>query len=221
MKIKFAKISLPDHETISIHNIIYSPQGHILKYDVTNKYAETQHITYSYLKNRIIKNVSGATYLYSLANGKVSQAKIGESLLTFKYSGDRLIEIERISGDEITKAVLVWDTGNVIEIHTDDNYLGDNTMLIHPSKQSNPIGIIPSLLKSEFHHEIDFALMSAGYFGKCDKLLPETISYYFGENDTSDILQVNLSYNFDSQNRVTIQSHQSSDDSITIEFVRR
>ena len=200
---------------------IYSTSGKIVKSRIENNNSENQELAYIYHSDRIIKKSPGKDFIYNLKNGRISKAIIGASELRFKYSDDYLTEIKRISGDEITQAVLVWDSNNVVEVHTDDNYLGDNTMLIHPSEQSNSIGIIPSLLKSEFNHEIDFALMSAGYFGKCDKLLPDIISYCFDENGTSDILQVNLLYNFDSQNQITIQSNQCPDDSITIEFVRR
>lgn len=200
---------------------IYSTSGKIIKSLIEDNNSESLNVTYTYHSDRIIKKTSGKDFIYILKNGRITKAKIGDSQLRFKYSNDYLTEIERTSGDEITKTTLIWDAGNVIEIHTDDNYLGNSTMQINYGKPSNTIGIIPSLLKSEFNHEIDFALMSAGYFGKYDEHFPDTISCRFGDNDTSDILQIRLSYIFDSRNRITIQSDQSKDDRFTIEFVRR
>ncbi|WP_297068199.1 DUF4595 domain-containing protein [uncultured Duncaniella sp.] len=157
--------------------------------------------------------------IYNLKNGKISTVKIGESLLTFKYKDERLTEIERITGDEETKALIKWKDGNIAAIHTDDNYLGNTRILLNPSNRPNTIGIIPSLLATEFTHEIDLAMMISGYFGKCDEYLPRSLTYCFDENDADDILQEAISYNFDSHNQIIIQLDQNKDNAVSIKFI--
>ncbi len=198
---------------------IYSIADKIVKSHIITGISENFEATYNYNSDKIIKNISGKEYIYNLKNGKISTVKIGESLLTFKYTDERLTEIERITGAEETKALIKWKDGNVAAIHTDDNYLGNTVILLNPSNRPNTIGIIPSLLATEFTHEIDLAMMISGYFGKCDEYLPRSLTYCFDENDADDILQEAISYNFDSHNQIIIQLDQNKDNAVSIKFI--
>ncbi len=194
----------------------------VTSYIMETNNGNISYIEYDYQSDRIIKTINRVKHIYYHKNGRIVKYKVSESEIKYNYSLGKLVKINRITGDEESETNIKWNCGNISEVYTTDNYLGDHTDLWNKTSFPNHTSLIFAICDAAFSNEIDIALMTAGYFGHSDKYLPFSTEYATICNGTHIYHKNMFSYTFNSLNypeKIVITDSDGDTTKIYIEWI--